>query len=182
MNVGVVGDPAPQPRTLADLAMPDTALKGKKGPLGLSKEQWAAMLAAASDAFYRMSGSQSNNLGAFEQGQQQAQAQQFDREKWAQELEMQRQKAMEPPQWLQDAMLYQRLPAPQRNAVLQYEDATHPIFTATPQGTQLNRRYNGPPPEAISELRSAVAKGDQSAISEFEQVFGQGSSSAYLGQ
>ena len=58
-------------------------------------------------------------------------------------LEQKRQEALAPPQWLQDAMTFQQLPQPQRDAVLGYQDAVHPIFTATPQGTMLNKRLQG---------------------------------------
>jgi hypothetical protein len=106
----------------------------------------------------------------------------FEREKLNAMLEAKRQQALEPPQFAQNALWFQKQPKEVQQAILQSMDQTNPIFTATPQGTQVNHRYSGPPPEAVSELRAAISQGDQSAISEFEQVFGPGSARDYLGQ
>lgn len=75
-----------EPRTLADLsaagALDMPKLKEKKGPLGLSSKQWAAMLAAAGDALTAYSGAgRTNTLGAFMQAQEADAEREFELQK-----------------------------------------------------------------------------------------------------
>jgi hypothetical protein len=60
----------------------------------------------------------------------------YDREKLNAELQMQREKALEPPQFAQNAAYFTNLSPEQKRAVLQYEDATNPVNVSTPMGTQ----------------------------------------------
>ena len=92
-------------------------------------------------------------------------------------------KAAEPPQFIQNMQAYQGMPEADKRAYLNYLDNTQPIAVSGPQGTErVPRSLGGPPQEAVSELRAAIQQGDQSAIDEFEQVFGAGSARQYLGQ
>jgi soluble lytic murein transglycosylase len=60
--------------------------KPKKGPLGLSKDQWGAMLAAFADHMNRQNGTPSNILGGIMEGKERAAQQDYDRETRMQEL------------------------------------------------------------------------------------------------
>jgi hypothetical protein len=60
----------------------------------------------------------------------------FDREKLNAQLDMQRQKALEPPQFVQNLQAYLAMTPEQKRSLLQYQDATNPINVSTPQGTQ----------------------------------------------
>lgn len=119
--------------------------------LGMKREQVAAMLAALADAANRYAGTPSNVLGGFQQGQEAEQAQQFDREKWAQQLEAQRQKALEPPEWLQDAQTFHDLPRDRQQTVLDYRNAMYPVVAdfQNPDGSSARRAIPRQlPPEA----------------------------------
>jgi hypothetical protein len=137
-NIGANPD-AQAPMTLADLALPQGDIPQKK------KSPFTAgnILGVLGDALMAYGGLQPqfgpNLVHQRDEERQMA----FDREKLNAMLEQKRQEALAPPQWLQDAMTFQGLPQGQRDAVLGYQDAVHPIFTATPQGTMLNKRLQG---------------------------------------
>lgn len=120
--------------TLGSLAGgdPQVNMPEKKGFLGLSKNQWAAILAATADSIRAANGQPSNALGSFMADQRAEEERGFEREKWDAMLSAKRQealaKAAEPPQWLRDAQTFARLPQDQRQIVTSYRDAMYPVI------------------------------------------------------
>jgi len=133
--VAPVGLDAPQPAasapmTLADLQNPDIPQK-KRSPFTAGN-----ILGVLGDALMAYGGMQPQFRPNLERQRELQQAQDFDREKLNASLELARQKALEPPQFAQNAAYFNQLPPEQKRAVLQYEDATNPINVSTPMGTK----------------------------------------------
>ena len=63
------------------------------------------------------------------------QQQDFERQKFQQELQMRMFALTHPPEWMQ-AQAFNYLPPEQQRTILHYQDATNPINVSTPQGTQ----------------------------------------------
>ena len=167
-----------QPTSLADLSLPQGIIP-KKNNTGKTLANIAGVLG---DALMAYGGMQPQFGPTMAREREQEADRAFDRERLNAMLEQKRQEALAPPQFAQNALWFQQQPKDVQQVILQSMDQTNPIFTATPQGTMVNKRYNGPPQEAINELRAAASKGDRGAIAEFEEVFGPGSARAYLGQ
>jgi len=173
------------PMTLGQVAqgqiagMPTPKVPGYKGLL--PGKDLAGIIGILGDALSAYGGQQPIFGPAMYRKQQDQRAEQADLEKFRAALAA---KQQEQPQWLQDAISYNNLSGPQRQAVLSQRDAMYPVTAINPMtggAVRVPRTMGGPPPEAVAELKSAVGKGDAAAIAEFEQVFGQGSASQYLG-
>jgi hypothetical protein len=97
------------------------ALKASKGPLGLSKNQWGAMLAALGDSIYKSMGVPSNALGGVEQNIQNQQDNDLAQQRLAQQVQLQRERLMHPPQTQTDRYLAEIMDPntdPRRKAIL----------------------------------------------------------------
>lgn len=117
----------------------------------------------------------------------------FARERWAQQLEAQRQerlaKASEPPAVVRDAEQFFGLPRDVQQRVIDYRNAMSPVLAdiTRPDGSVIRQQVprSLPAPsqdDAVSELQQAVASGDYRAVAEFDEVFGAGAARRALGQ
>jgi hypothetical protein len=137
MPVGLDAQPQAQaPMTLADLALPQGDIPAKKhSPFSAGN-----ILGVLGDALMAYGGLQPQFGPNLARQQDEERQQGYDREKLNATLEERRQealaKAAEPPQFAQNAAYFNALPADQKRAVLEYQDAVNPINVSTPQGTQ----------------------------------------------
>jgi hypothetical protein len=128
MPVGLNAQPmAPQAGTLADLAngLPQGKVPGHKGIF--KGNDLAAIAGILGDALMAYGGLQPQFGPRMARQESEEADRAFDREKFNATLEAKRQEAMAPPQWLEDAMLYNRLPEPQKEMVGAYRDVVNPI-------------------------------------------------------
>lgn len=65
------------------------------------------------------------------------------RERLAAQIEQQRMRAQEPPQFVQNLQAWMQLPEPLKRQYIEYQDITNPIAVSTPQGTQRVPRQMG---------------------------------------
>jgi hypothetical protein len=112
--------------------MPQGAIPEKQH----SKLNFGNIAGVLGDALMAYGGMQPQFAPALRAQQERDQEMAFDREKLNAQLEMQRQKALEPPQFVQNLQAYLAMTPEQKRSLLQYEDATNPINVSTPQGTQ----------------------------------------------
>jgi hypothetical protein len=133
--VSLMSDPSagpmqPQPQTLADLALPAANVKQP------SKFNVGNILGVLGDALMAYGGLQPQFGPGLRRQQEDQRAQDFDREKFNAQIQLAQQKALEPPQFVQNLEAYLKMPPEQKRALLQYQDATNPINVSTPAGTQ----------------------------------------------
>ena len=135
------------PQTLGDLTqqMPQGAIPEKQH----SKLNFGNIAGVLGDALMAYGGLKPQFGPMMAQQNEDDRQMAFDREKLNAQLEMQRQKALEPPQFAQNAAYFQNLPPEQKRSVLQYLDATQPISVTMPDGPHLQPRttaktYIGP--------------------------------------
>jgi hypothetical protein len=106
-------------------------------------KDWAAIAGIIGDAMTAYGGGQPQFAPALNQRHRDEQQQSFDREKWAAQLEAERAKASEPPQFVQNLQAWLALPEPLKQQYIQYQDITNPIAISGPQGTQRVPRQMG---------------------------------------
>jgi hypothetical protein len=122
MPVGLASAPVASPMTLADLALPQGDIPQKKA----SKFTAGNILGVLGDALMAYGGLPPQFGPNLAHQRDEERQMDFDREKFNALLQQKREEALAPPSWLQDAMTFQNLPQPQRDAVLGYQDAVHP--------------------------------------------------------
>lgn len=130
VNVGQAPDqvPAPSLGTLAG-GLPQGNIPQP------SKFTGGNVLGVLGDALSAYGGRQPT-FGPFLQQEKILQQQQdFERQKFQQELQMRMFALTHPQEWMQ-AQAFNYLPPDQQRAILHYQDATNPINVSTPQGTQ----------------------------------------------
>ncbi len=165
----------------------------KRGGVLGSGLNWGEILANGVAGFAAGMGNQ-GPVNTLNEGRRMTEERNWAREQLQAKIEERRQeaiaKAMEPPQEFQTADYYNRLAPQQQQQFLGARDAISPIVADIVQPDNTVRRsivprssmvQQGPPPEAVSDLRSAIQQGDQSAIAEFEEVFGPGSARSAMG-
>jgi hypothetical protein len=148
MPVGLNAQPM-QAGTLAQLAggLPQGDIPEKKS--GVNLGQIAGILG---DALMAYGGMQPQFGPMMAREREQESDRTFDREKFNAQLEAQRNKAMEPPQFVQNLQAWMQLPEPLKQQYIQYQDITNPIAISTPQGTQrVPRSMGGPTPGAVED-------------------------------
>lgn len=128
--------PAQAPMTLANLALPQGQIPQKKPSLfGKGGLGWK-ILGVLGDSYLEANGKQGAYIPTLLHNRQMEAEQQQRQEEFAQRLELERQKALEPPQFIQNAQAWAGLSPEQKRMVLQQQDAVNPINVATPMGTQ----------------------------------------------
>jgi hypothetical protein len=140
--VSLMSDPSagpmqPQPQTLADLALPAANVKQP------SKLNLGNILGVLGDALMAYGGLQPQFGPGLRRQQEDQRAQDFDREKFNAQIQLAQQKALEPPQWLQDAQTYAALSDPQKQMVNSYRDVVNPVVADTqePNGSVFRRVF-----------------------------------------
>jgi hypothetical protein len=110
------------------------------------------------------------------------QQQNFEREKFQQQLQMQMFAMTHPAEFMQ-AKVFEGMPAPDQRNFLSYQDATHPLYTTVNGSQVLQKRVQTPPPEAVAHLRGALGAGADRAseAAKFDQIFGPGAAAEALG-
>lgn len=132
--VGLGAQPMQSPRSLADLQMPQMQ-QHKPGLFGKGGDGWK-ILGILGDSYLGANGHEGHYIPQLMRQRENEQTMAFDREKLNAQLDMERQKAMEPPQYVQNAQAWASMGPEQRRQVLQQQDAVNPINVSTPQGTQ----------------------------------------------
>ena len=126
-NIDTTAQPAQYLGALASL--PQGQIPGK------SKFTAANIMGVLGDALSAYGGRQPT-FGPFLQQQQMLQQQQnFERQKFQQELQMRMFAMTHPEDWMK-AQMFSQLPTDQQYNIGHYEDVTNPINVSTPQGTQ----------------------------------------------
>jgi hypothetical protein len=131
--------------TLADLPQGDIPQKKS------SKFNLANIAGILGDALMAYGGMQPQFGPGIARQREQEADRGFDREKLNAQLEMQRQKALEPPQFIQNLQAYMTMPDEAKRQYLSYLDATNPIAVSGPQGTQRVPRSLGPKPGTVED-------------------------------
>lgn len=143
---------APQPAmSLGQLAMPDMP-QGQIPQRSKTKQTLGTIAGIIGDALMAYGGMQPQFGPNLAHQQDEERQQDYDREKFNAQLEAQRQKALEPPQFVQNLQAWMQLPDELKRQYINYQDITNPIAISTPQGTQrVPRSMGGPTPGAVED-------------------------------
>jgi hypothetical protein len=120
------------PMTLADLNLP----QGQIPKPNHTRQTLGNIAGVLGDALMAYGGMQPQFGPNLMRQQDEERQMGFEREKLNAQLEAARQKALEPPQYIQNAQAWAGLTPEQKRLVLQQQDAVNPINVSTPQGTQ----------------------------------------------
>jgi hypothetical protein len=157
----IAAQPIAPPADMAQLAQLSETPKMKKGGLFGTGLTLGEALVHGLNGYLAGRGNPvgAANLEMMHSRSKMMQDQQFDREQLNREIEARRQlavqKAMEPPQWLQDARTFQGLPQQDKQSVLGYRDAMYPVIAdiAQPDGSmfrqQIPRSLGGPQTQTV---------------------------------
>src|SRR5207342_2953591 len=127
MPVGLASSPMAAPMSLGDLAANDYP-QGNVPQKKHSPFTAGNVLGVLGDALMAYGGLQPQFGPNLAHQQDEERQQGYDREKFNAQLDLARQKALEPPQWLQDAVAFHNLPDDQKQMVLDQRNAMYPAI------------------------------------------------------
>jgi hypothetical protein len=173
----------PQPMQQAPTSLGDLASSLPQGNIPKpSKFTAGNIMGVLGDALSAYGGKQPTFGPFLRQQQILGQQQNFEREKFQQQLQMQMFAMTHPAEFMQ-AKVFEGMPAPDQRNFLSYQDATHPLYTTVNGSQVLQKRVQTPPPEAVAHLRGALGAGADRAseAAKFDQIFGPGAAAEALG-
>jgi hypothetical protein len=139
MPVGLNAQPM-QTSTLGDLALPQGDIPNKKpGLFGKGGDGWK-ILGILGDSYAEANGRPGVYIPQLLKNRQMEAEQAAQREEFDRRLELERQKALQPPQFAQNAAWFAQQPVPVQAQILKAQDMYDPRTVVGPQGTQLAPR------------------------------------------